>query len=293
MSEPHRVDPTTAVLFGLVAVAGPVVKALAMYGPLDNRSLVAWTVAALAMALAVFHRNRQPGAATTFADARHGRWQTALAAVGLWPLWSVGAVPARLLLGLLALVPVWGVVADRSRSERWWLLAVGAAALLALVGVEAVRAYRWHTGRLPSEPDRSVLWTVGPMAACALVVLAIVTVGDRAGDLSGDELVELLVVTALGEELLHRGALLAFAYAAFRPGTAEWVTALAFGAWHIPNALDDRAGEAIAPTIGLVVGTVAVTTAGGFVFAFLRHRSRSVAGSAGGHVATNLPGLVL
>jgi hypothetical protein len=343
--------------FFVIAAGGPFLKAQVIDGNWPTTALLGLSAVAVGIAIAAFSGEQHPSA-VTFGDASSPRRRTALAAVGLGPLWreerwgnhdrviafagaaflgflalvvidpdhlvEIGLAVAalllfgtvlflggvsqqvvRLLVGVVSLTSLWGALCHRDRSERCVLVAVGLVALLALAGWEVLRALRWRYGEVTEderghdtivygdEPDRSVLWAFGPLALVAGVVVAILVIRDRRGNLSGDELAELLVVTAFGEELLFRGALLALAFGVFRPTTAEWWTAAAFGAWHIPNAVKDGAGDSFAHLALSILGTFVVTAAGGLLFSFLRHRSRSLAGAVSGHVATNLPGLAL
>jgi membrane protease YdiL (CAAX protease family) len=132
-----------------------------------------------------------------------------------------------------------------------------------------------------------------PLAAsCAGTALALAAL-DRASELSGPELAELLVVTAFGEELLFRGMFLPTAYRLTGRVRGEIVVACSFGLWHVPDAVGDAGDASIAVVVAVVLGQVVATTLAGFGFSWLRHRTGSLAGPVGAHVAINLPGLAL
>jgi uncharacterized protein len=65
------------------------------------------------------------------------------------------------------------------------------------------------------------------------------------------------------------------------------VSSVLFGFWHILPALNDTNGKSGAATVGVVVGTIGVTTAAGVLFAWLRLRSESLAAPVLAHIATN------
>jgi membrane protease YdiL (CAAX protease family) len=104
------------------------------------------------------------------------------------------------------------------------------------------------------------------------------------------------LATALAEELLFRGALLALLRQRRPSAAAVLWTSLLFGAWHVLPTLDHYSGN---PASSLVVeagrgrrlavlATMASTTAAGVVFAWLRLRSRSVLAPALAHAALNM-----
>ena len=60
-----------------------------------------------------------------------------------------------------------------------------------------------------------------------------------------------------------------------------------FGLWHLHAALGDAKGDGLAAALGTVIGTIAVTTVAGALFAYLRLRSGSLAAPVLAHCATN------
>jgi membrane protease YdiL (CAAX protease family) len=108
--------------------------------------------------------------------------------------------------------------------------------------------------------------------------------------------VRIPLATALAEELLFRGALLAL----FRQRRSEttavlWTSAL-FGAWHVLPTIDDYQGNPASELIAdprkgrrLAVLATALSTAGaGVIFAQLRLRSHSVLAPVLAHAALNV-----
>lgn len=97
-------------------------------------------------------------------------------------------------------------------------------------------------------------------------------------------LVRIPVVTALGEELLFRGAVQGAWDTVGGPVPAVAASSLAFGLWHVIPALESHthnpAGAAISARAGgrptHVAATILATTAAGVAFALLRIRARSV-----------------
>jgi membrane protease YdiL (CAAX protease family) len=93
--------------------------------------------------------------------------------------------------------------------------------------------------------------------------------------------------TALFEETIFRGVLLGVLLRSATRHSAVILSSVLFGFWHLLPALQDAKGESGAATVGIVAGTIAVTTAAGVVFAWLRLRSESLAAPVLAHIATN------
>jgi uncharacterized protein len=108
--------------------------------------------------------------------------------------------------------------------------------------------------------------------------------------------VRIPVATALAEELLFRGALLALFRRRRSTATAVLWTSLLFGAWHVLPTIDHYQGNpvsdlAVDPGSGrrlTVLGTTLSTAAAGGAFAWLRLRSGSVLAPTLAHVAVNV-----
>ena len=102
------------------------------------------------------------------------------------------------------------------------------------------------------------------------------------------------VGTAVYEEVVFRGVLLALADRHLPRAAATAVVAGAFGLWHVLPTLRDlerRPAAATAPRWGVVAGTVVATTAAGVGFTWLRRRSGSVVAPVLAHAAVNVAAL--
>jgi len=102
-----------------------------------------------------------------------------------------------------------------------------------------------------------------------------------------EPLVSIPLGTALFEETIFRGVLLGTLLRTATRLRAAIVTSLVFGLWHIPPALSDADGKSAIAALGVVLGTICVTSVAGLLFAFLRLRSASLIAPFFGHVATN------
>jgi uncharacterized protein len=106
--------------------------------------------------------------------------------------------------------------------------------------------------------------------------------------------VRIPIATALGEELIFRGALLGLFRRKHSTAAAVAASSLLFGLWHVLPTLE---GLALNPPaegdhttrhkIGVVAGTVAATAAAGVGFSLLRIRSGSVLAPVVVHAAIN------
>jgi uncharacterized protein len=107
--------------------------------------------------------------------------------------------------------------------------------------------------------------------------------------------VRIPLATALAEELLFRGALLALLRRERSLTAAILWTSLLFGAWHVLPTLEDCERNAAGTRIGdpgqgrwlAVLATTAATAAAGSAFAWLRLRSRSLVAPVLAHAALN------
>jgi uncharacterized protein len=108
--------------------------------------------------------------------------------------------------------------------------------------------------------------------------------------------VRIPLATALAEELLFRGVLLALFRRRRSPAAAVLWTSLLFGAWHVLPTIDHYQGNpardlAADPSRGrrlAVLATTLSTAGAGAMFAWLRLRSRSVLAPALAHAAINM-----
>lgn len=118
---------------------------------------------------------------------------------------------------------------------------------------------------------------------------------DTRAAISGGRVVYEIVVTILlgtviPEELAFRGVLLGSALHLWGTWRAVLITSVLFGLWHIATTLHTQADNQTvrhASAVLVVFGAVAVTTAAGVIFCWLRLRSRSLVAPALAHLATN------
>jgi membrane protease YdiL (CAAX protease family) len=100
------------------------------------------------------------------------------------------------------------------------------------------------------------------------------------------------------EELAFRSVLWGMLSRHLQPWQVLAATSTLFGFWHVFPALSaGKTNRGVSDAVGgaaflAVVGTVLLTTIGGFVFGELRRRSGSVLASAGAHWATNALGVL-
>jgi uncharacterized protein len=102
------------------------------------------------------------------------------------------------------------------------------------------------------------------------------------------------IATALGEELIFRGALLGLFRRKHSTVVAVAASSLLFGVWHVLPTLEGLAlnppedgDHSAAHKLGVVAGTVAATTAAGVGFSLLRLQSGSVLAPVIVHAAVN------
>jgi membrane protease YdiL (CAAX protease family) len=107
--------------------------------------------------------------------------------------------------------------------------------------------------------------------------------------------VRIPLATALAEELLFRGVLLALFRQRRSPAAAVVGTSLLFGAWHVLPTLDHYQGNPASDLLAdpgrgrlAVLATTLSTTGAGGVFAWLRLRSGSVFAPVLAHASVNV-----
>src|SRR5215831_7629161 len=178
--------------------------------------------------------------------------------------------------------------------------ALAAAALSGLTPADlGLGRGRWLPGRAGCRLAATV--------AAGWLLIAVVPVtrpllGDKriksldARDVAYQALVRIPVGTALWEEIAFRGLLQAALRRVMPRTAAIAVTSCVFGVWHIRPTLQGLRANGLAGTRGRalagVTAGVAVTTAGGVLFSWLRERSGSLTAPILLHVATNSGGLV-
>jgi membrane protease YdiL (CAAX protease family) len=120
-------------------------------------------------------------------------------------------------------------------------------------------------------------------------------IGLGAGATAFDVLVRIPIGTAFCEELIFRGAVLGVLLRHRTPVTAVAISSMMFGLWHVFPTLDtlhlnpvgDLVEGSTLRTVEAVIGAVAVTTAAGFGFSWLRLRANSVFAPIIAHGALN------
>jgi uncharacterized protein len=214
--------------------------------------------------------------------------------------WVSGAVVA-----VLAVINV----TDHLLHPPWWVRALEGAGLLAWARLEGLTWSQLALGR-----DRlwsGCRWALGAIAVVAgvyvvgvLLPLTRPAFQDVRYDLPiGDALHTAFVAIPLGTVALEEIAFRSVLWGMLARHLKEWqvlvATSTLFGFWHVIPAL--RVGDTnrgVSDAVGgagsaaVVVGTVVLTTIGGFVFGEMRRRSGSVLASAGAHWATNALGVL-
>jgi membrane protease YdiL (CAAX protease family) len=99
-------------------------------------------------------------------------------------------------------------------------------------------------------------------------------------------IVRIPIGTAVFEELLFRGVLLGLLIRLRSVRFAVVASAVIFGLWHIVPAWESATGDVV-QVGGAIIGTVAITTVAGVIFALMRVRSGSVAAPMLAHAALN------
>lgn len=201
----------------------------------------------------------------------------------------------------------YGILLQAVIPERWHVPA-NLAASLASVAIARRAGVSAADCGLGGSAVRRGLVTGAAVAAVTAAGIGIVSLSSRSRALFSDEritghgtsracyevLVRIPVATALGEEVLFRGALLGVLLR--RHGTAAAVAraSLCFGLWHVPPTLPSLRSSALGRSakgqvggIAAVAAVVAVTTVAGTGFAALRLRTGSVLAAVLAHAAIN------
>jgi membrane protease YdiL (CAAX protease family) len=210
-----------------------------------------------------------------------------------------GVTIARFCALLVALGIVDWLVIDVVSGVGDGLVKLGCAIGALLYGTAVLQLSAPELGLARADVRRG--FGVGGFAALVilLVIVVLVAVPSSRGhfttsrvttDSASAHWLEPLVIIPFGtvvfEELLFRGVLLGAAMRLWRTPVAVAVTSVAFGLWHLPDTINTTSGSA-SHVFWAVVGTIAVTIAGGVLFAWLRLRSKSLVASVLAHVATN------
>lgn len=232
--------------------------------------------------------------------------------------------PRHVVLGALAVAAVAAAMVVPKRD--WWLvgawalLVAGLATFIAFVAWEIRRESSYRAKPTSPQPALDVMWSIAlPMVALSAAALAsLVLMRPTDLDKVGPNLIELLLVTVAGEELVFRGFLLALALGATRPGRlahyprsatspdpgalgdrtilAYWVVSVGFALWHVGDAYIDVRSHSSSGWFAFLSFMMVLTVTGlasRFVLIPLRIRTGTIAAPALAHVAANAPGIVL
>jgi len=193
-----------------------------------------------------------------------------------------------------------------SRVGSGNLVPLNVAAMAGLVAAASATGLSPEEMGLGAEAlGRGVLWGLAlvPVAPLVLGLTLVVPGGVRllrdvrltelsTGELWLRVLVRIPLATALFEEVAFRGVLLGMLSETFSTTTSVVLSSVAFGLWHVgPAWVRSVANRPDAPwtaRLPEIVGTVALTAAGGALFALLRIHTGSVAAPAIVHASVNV-----
>lgn len=198
------------------------------------------------------------------------------------PVPVVGAVGASAAIALLGNAVV--VAGRHWDAQKEWITLVGVPATGATAAIILCRRGGWTARdlgwQLP-KVERPRRFMQGTMAVGIAVAAASGIVGRLSGeDVPVLEVARVLLGTALGEELIHRGVVLGVWASA--PVAGRWVVAAnmaTFALWHVAGAIGAS---------GFQVGEVAGPGALALILLWARLRSRSLAAPAAFHAASNM-----
>ena len=203
-----------------------------------------------------------------------------------------------LFLGVLFSAIVWNLVANLWLPRAGWVPANLALAVL-LVAVARNAGMSFEELGLRRDRIARGLLVGGVVLGVVFLVLAVAAALPATRDYLDDAriardsdaarvfniLVRIPFGTVVFEEILFRGVLLALALRRWSVLNAVLVTVAFFGVWHVVPAVESAGGDW--SLVGSVIGVVAITTAAGVLFSWLRLRANSIVASMLAHVATN------
>jgi membrane protease YdiL (CAAX protease family) len=221
-------------------------------------------------------------------------------------------VPTWALLALGAAITAWSLVANWLLGDMGYTTRNLVLTAAVLVGARSAGLSQAELGLERVRLRAGLRWGGGAAAVVAAGLLAVVAfadvlpgaaalLGDERADLQGAalahaSLVRIPIGTALFEEVLFRGVLLAVLLRRTTPSRAAFVSSAVFGLWHVaPTAVSLELNGVVASSpegIAAIAATVAVTTVAGLVFTWLRQRSGSLVAPVLAHWATNALGLL-
>ena len=201
----------------------------------------------------------------------------------------------RMFIGVLLAALAWSPVANLWLPSETWVPANFALAAL-LVAAARTKGLSWEELGMRSDRLARGL-AVGTAAATVVIFVLAIAVAwpatrgffddaqiaaDTVGSRVFNPLVRIPLGTVVLEETLFRSVLLALALRRWSVATAVLVTSALFGLWHIVPA-----AESADDGLHVILGSVAVTTAGGVLFAWLRLRANSILAPTLAHFTTN------
>ena len=207
-------------------------------------------------------------------------------------------------IGVLAVINV----VDHTLHPPWWVRALGGVGLVAWARLDGLTWSQLALGRdRLGSGCRWALGAIGLVAGVYVVGVLLPLTRPAFQDVRyhlplPGALHKAFVVIPFGtvalEELAFRSVLWGMLSRHLQAWQVLAATSTLFGFWHVFPALSaGKTNLGVSHAVGgagfvAVVGTVLLTTIGGFVFGELRRRSGSVLASAGAHWATNALGVL-
>jgi uncharacterized protein len=207
----------------------------------------------------------------------------------------------------VSLTAVANIAVSRLPPRAYVPASLGAAAALTWLGRRMGASWA-DMGMDPGRLRSGVRWGLGatvPIAGAIALGVAIPSsrrlfADERASSAGRREvryhtLYRIPLGTALAEEVLFRGALLGIFERGRSRRVADALTGVLFGLWHIVPTLDRLRTGPVSKAVGedrlskatAVGGVVLITMAAGYVLAWLRDRSGSLAAPVIAHTALN------
>jgi uncharacterized protein len=210
-------------------------------------------------------------------------------------------------LWLPVVLLLWSLVANLGLGERFYLTRNLAFAVLVLALARQLGLTTTELGLSRAQLGKGARWGVGAAAVVALALAIGVALADRVApiatlladqraSMSTPELlyqatVRIPLGTALFEELVFRGVLLAVLARLAGAWRATVLSSVVFGLWHVaPTIVTLRINDVVpasAAGLGAIVSTVLITGVAGVLFCLLRWRSGSLLAPVLAHWATN------
>jgi uncharacterized protein len=223
-----------------------------------------------------------------------------------------GRTPRWVLFGLGVALIAWSLVANWVIGDAGYTIRNLLLTAAGLLGARSAGLGNAELGLARDRVGAGLRWGGGAAVVTAAVIGAGIVfaellpgvaalLADERAQLQGAALTTAVLVripfgTALFEEFVFRGVLLAVFLRGTTPAIAAIGSSAVFGLWHIaPTAVSlELNGIAAGSPEGMatIAAGVAVTTAAGFVFTWLRWRSGSLLAPVLAHWATNALGLL-